>query len=124
MVPGTLTTRTKPTPVAGQALPGTARFRRHRPWSGEQAFSQRRITTNGTIPRDAPSIYEVDGKVPSNPGDGTANGGPNGSLIGTSSGLAKQDFAKFVQFFRQASPYVEGHRGKTFVIVIPGAVSP
>ncbi|EFJ51352.1 hypothetical protein VOLCADRAFT_57336 [Volvox carteri f. nagariensis] len=39
-----------------------------------------------------------------------------------SSGLSKQDFGKFVQFFRQASPYVEGHRGKTFVIVIPGNV--
>jgi hypothetical protein len=37
--------------------------------------------------------------------------------------LSKQDYGKFVQFFRQASPYIEGHRGRTFVVVIPGEVS-
>ncbi len=36
--------------------------------------------------------------------------------------LRKKDFRKFVYFFRQASPYIEGHRDKTFVIVIPGEV--
>ena len=36
--------------------------------------------------------------------------------------LRREDFSKFVQFFRQASPYIEGHRGRTFVIVIPGEV--
>ncbi len=36
--------------------------------------------------------------------------------------LRKKDFRKFVHFFRQASPYIEGHRDKTFVIVIPGEV--
>ena len=30
---------------------------------------------------------------------------------------------QFVRFFRHASPYIEGHRGRTFVVVIPGAVS-
>ena len=29
---------------------------------------------------------------------------------------------RFVSFFRGASPYIEGHRGRTFVIVIPGEV--
>ncbi len=38
--------------------------------------------------------------------------------------LERKDFGKFVQFFRQASPYIEGHRGRTFVIVIPGEVRP
>ena len=38
--------------------------------------------------------------------------------------LPKQDWPKFVQFFRQASPYISGHRDRTFVIVIPGNVSP
>lgn len=38
--------------------------------------------------------------------------------------LRKKDFRKFVRFFRQASPYIEGHREKTFVIVIPGEVRP
>lgn len=37
--------------------------------------------------------------------------------------LAKHDWSKFVQFFRQASPYISGHRDRTFVIVIPGNVS-
>ncbi|GIL81500.1 hypothetical protein Vretimale_1003 [Volvox reticuliferus] len=80
----------------------------------------------GTIPRDAPSVYEVD----TNGKNGTStltldgNGSPTiGHSAQASSGLSKQDFAKFVQFFRQASPYVEGHRGKTFVIVVPGNVS-
>ncbi|KAL3139784.1 hypothetical protein ABBQ38_004086 [Trebouxia sp. C0009 RCD-2024] len=36
--------------------------------------------------------------------------------------LERKDYAKFVQFFRQASPYIEGHRGRTFVVVIPGEV--
>ncbi|PNH03296.1 Amino-acid acetyltransferase, partial [Tetrabaena socialis] len=78
----------------------------------------------GTIPKEAPSVYEVDtGKDPSvqaptQEATAVANGNGNGT-----SGLSKQDFGKFVQFFRQASPYVEGHRGKTFVIVIPGNVS-
>lgn len=36
--------------------------------------------------------------------------------------LERKDFGKFVQFFRQASPYIEGHRGRTFVVVIPGEV--
>ena len=36
--------------------------------------------------------------------------------------LERKDFAKFVQFFRQASPYIEGHRERTFVVVIPGEV--
>ena len=29
---------------------------------------------------------------------------------------------QFVRFFRHASPYIEGHRGRTFVVAIPGAV--
>jgi len=37
-------------------------------------------------------------------------------------GLAKADYDLFVKFFRQASPYIEGHRGRTFVIAIPGDV--
>jgi hypothetical protein len=35
--------------------------------------------------------------------------------------LERDDYGKFVQFFRQASPYIEGHRARTFVVVIPGA---
>ncbi len=90
-------------------------------WPGRRALAP----VKGTIPRDAPSIYEVDhpnGSVPATTvaDKGAANG--NGSGHMASSGLAKQDFGKFVQFFRQASPYVEGHRGKTFVIVVPGGV--
>ncbi|KAJ9518434.1 hypothetical protein QJQ45_018455 [Haematococcus lacustris] len=42
---------------------------------------------------------------------------------GSSGALTKSDFPKFVQFFRQASPYIAGHRARTFVIVIPGNVT-
>jgi hypothetical protein len=37
--------------------------------------------------------------------------------------LDRAEQGKFVQFFRMASPYIEGHRGRTFVIVLPGEVS-
>lgn len=33
------------------------------------------------------------------------------------------DYVSFVQHFRQASPYIMGHREKIFVVVIPGEVS-
>lgn len=36
--------------------------------------------------------------------------------------LEKSQYGLFVRFFRQASPYIEGHRGRTFVIAIPGEV--
>ena len=36
--------------------------------------------------------------------------------------LDKSQYATFVRFFRQASPYIEGHRGRTFVLAIPGEV--
>lgn len=36
--------------------------------------------------------------------------------------LDKAQYGLFVQFFRQASPYIEGHRGRTFVLAIPGEV--
>ncbi len=42
--------------------------------------------------------------------------------LSQSGSLSRDDFFKFVQFFRQASPYIEGHRGRTFVIVLPGTV--
>lgn len=34
----------------------------------------------------------------------------------------QQTFAKIIQFARLASPYIEGHRGRTFVVLIPGEV--
>lgn len=36
--------------------------------------------------------------------------------------LTKDDYPQFVKFLHLASPYVVGHRGRTFVIVIPGDV--
>lgn len=38
--------------------------------------------------------------------------------------LDRSEHGKFVHFFRMASPYIEGHRGRTFVIVLPGEVYP
>ena len=49
-------------------------------------------------------------------GNGRGGGAPKYEM------LQEQDFGKFVSFFRGASPYIEGHRGRTFVIVIPGEV--
>ncbi len=49
-----------------------------------------------------------------------SNGNGNGSH--SSGALSRSDFNKFVQFFRQASPYIEGHRGRTFVIILSGTV--
>lgn len=67
--------------------------------------------------------------------DLSALGWPNGPLLqagtvpapssdseGNKGALEKSEYAKFVQFFRQASPYIEGHREKVFVIVVPGLV--
>ena len=42
---------------------------------------------------------------------------PNGAL-------QPEDHKDFVRFFRMASPYVEGHRGRIFVLVLPGEVNP
>ncbi|RMZ52192.1 hypothetical protein APUTEX25_001582, partial [Auxenochlorella protothecoides] len=68
-------------------------------------------TTNGTASTSAEAPSPQHAVVP-------ARGLPGrdyGALDRTQYGL-------FVQFFRQASPYIEGHRGRTFVISIPGEV--
>jgi hypothetical protein len=54
---------------------------------------------------------------PEKAGAAASPSAPNGGA------LTKADFPKFVGFFRQASPYIAGHRAKTFVIVVPGDVS-
>ena len=59
-------------------------------------------------------------------GSGSASDGSDSGTNGfkrSSGRLRKKDYRKFVHFFRQASPYIEGHRDKTFVVVIPGEVS-
>lgn len=56
---------------------------------------------------------------------GSASDGSDSGASGfkrSSGRLRKNDYRKFVHFFRQASPYIEGHRDKTFVVVIPGEV--
>lgn len=45
---------------------------------------------------------------------------PSCKLDRNSGALERDEYGKFVQFFRQASPYIEGHRSRTFVIVLPG----
>jgi amino-acid N-acetyltransferase len=37
-------------------------------------------------------------------------------------GASERSQRRFVEFFRRASPYVENHRGGTFVIILPGIV--
>ncbi|CAD7699585.1 unnamed protein product [Ostreobium quekettii] len=49
--------------------------------------------------------------------------GSGGGAIGGRNGeLSREDYGRFVQHFRQASPYIIGHHGSTFVVVIPGEV--
>lgn len=48
--------------------------------------------------------------------------GPACKLDRNSGALERDEYGKFVQFFRQASPYIEGHRSRTFVVVIPGVM--
>ncbi|KAI8462509.1 MAG: N-acetylglutamate synthase [Monoraphidium minutum] len=54
--------------------------------------------------------------------DGGATASVSGNGGNGVSCLSKSDYGKFVHFFRTASPYISGHRGRTFVIVIPGEV--
>lgn len=44
------------------------------------------------------------------------------NILDKGGALGEGDYGKFVQFFRQASPYIAGHRARTFVVVIPGDV--
>ncbi len=46
------------------------------------------------------------------------------TTAGLNGALDRSEHGKFVHFFRMASPYIEGHRGRTFVIVLPGEVDP
>lgn len=49
---------------------------------------------------------------------------PQGAVTSAAqSALRPTDFYSFVHFFRQASPYIEGHRGRTFVVCCPGEVT-
>lgn len=84
------------------------------------------VKTFGTLPssatQSAKAYFDLGSSTPSPPnGSNGSNEVPTGPS--NSGALAKADYGKFVQFFRQASPYIEGHRGRTFVIVVPGDVS-
>ncbi len=74
----------------------------------------------GPAPSSSPSSTAVAPK--GSPALGSYDGYENGTNGASLVSLGKQDFAKFVQLFRQASPYIAGHRGKTFVLVVPGHV--
>ena len=62
------------------------------------------------------------GHIRQQPGASTSGREPDVKLSSSEFGLERKDFSKFVHFFRQASPYIKGHRGKTFIIVVPGEV--
>jgi len=47
----------------------------------------------------------------------------NGVQVTSSSSSSSSSSNGFVEFFRQASPYIALHRGSTFVVLIPGDVS-
>jgi hypothetical protein len=83
--------------------------------SAEQAMRSGRKGDVSSWPSRSPSPPDTASATTTG---SSSNGKPNGS-----GALTRVDYPKFVQFFRQASPYIEGHRGKTFVIVVPGYVS-
>ena len=49
-------------------------------------------------------------------------GSGGGSSSGGGEAMSQADLGLFVRFLHTASPYVAGHRGRTFVISIPGEV--
>ena len=49
-------------------------------------------------------------------------GGPRRNGNSAAGALEPQDYGRFVRFFRMASAYIEGHRGRTFVLLAPGEV--
>lgn len=92
-----------------------------------------RVVANGTIPTGPRQPYEVDtpnsrsGFVGMQAVSPLSSGEQEAGSMGQqeqSIKLQRQDYPRFVNFFRQAGPYIEGHRDKIFVIVIPGQVRP
>jgi len=85
-----------------------------------------RTITRGTYASD--ESYEMPDWVhhPLSTGSGSEEEASNmgGNSPDPGNPLPKLDFGKFVNFFRGASPYISGHRDRTFVVVIPGNVSP
>lgn len=54
--------------------------------------------------------------------NGATNGASNGAGNGAPNGSPTTNNLPYVNWFREAWPYIQGHRGSTFVIVIPGEV--
>ena len=54
--------------------------------------------------------------------NGASNGAGNGAPHGVPNGSPTTNNLPYVNWFREAWPYIQGHRGSTFVIVIPGEV--
>ena len=52
-------------------------------------------------------------------GAASSNGHP---VPHQSARVERQEYDKFVHYFRSAGPYIEGFRGCTFVLVVPGEV--
>jgi len=104
--------------------------RRHRGAAGEDSASALRSRRRSRAPRprraasaraaagegasQAAAPAHAAAQAPPAAPDAT-NGGANGGLLNNNHGhasaaLNKGDYSKFVQFFRQASPYIVGHR--------------
>ena len=87
--------------------------------------SSSRLRGRNFSPQQNQAISAIRADVTSTGSSGSSSDGSDTSTNALRKGpgsLRKKDFRKFVHFFRQASPYIEGHRDKTFVIVIPGEV--
>ena len=75
----------------------------------------------GRLQHRAGCLRRLPGRTHSCAEDGASAQGTTTSVA--DGALCPDELGPFVQFFRQASPYIEGHRGRTFVICCPGEVT-
>ena len=84
--------------------------------SGRQSSASSSVSLIGRLRQVAPEIRRKT-RLPQ-PTDALASGAGH---VGGSSEDRQMDM-QFVTWFREAWPYIQGHRGSTFVLVIPGEV--
>lgn len=100
-----------------------------RAWSHVRCHSREYKPRGRVIPACSPQVTTSRAKADSSdrPSDIEAilpstEVNPSCTIVDKGGALDESDYGKFVQFFRQASPYIAGHRARTFVVVIPGEV--
>ncbi|KAF8060080.1 NAGS2 [Scenedesmus sp. PABB004] len=104
-----------------------AQQQQQQPGTAQQQRGAERRAPSPAPPAPPPALLaagESPGISPGSSLDGSGGGGAAAScnILNNAGALEAEDYGRFVQFFRQASPYIAGHRARTFVVVIPGEV--